>query len=85
MGVTNDSHSYGTRTTLAVAAYGTPVGSGSQRVVVIDVMEEFMALSLIAAEHTRDPIAGMVEGVVVYDTEDGWVYEVLLSPRVRSR
>ena len=60
---------------LAIAAYGMPVEAGSQSVVVIDVTEEFMTLAPIAAVHTQDLIAGRVEGVVAYDSEDGWAYE----------
>lgn len=60
----------------AIAAYGIPVTSVSFSTVVIEVTDEFIALSSIAAEHTQDLIAGRVEGVVAYDVEDGWVYEV---------
>ncbi len=59
----------------AIASYSMPVGAGSPRTVVIDVTEEFIALSSTAAGHARDLIAGRVEGVVTYDAEDGWVYE----------
>lgn len=69
----------------AIAACGIPVRSGSSSTIVIDVTDEFIALSSIAAKHARDLIAGRVEGVVVYDVEDGWVYEVFRRPRVRPR
>lgn len=62
----------------AIAAYGLPVGSGSPKTVVIDVTDEFIALSSIAAAHARNLIAGRVEGVVAYDAEDGWAYDVFI-------
>lgn len=61
----------------AIAAYGLPVGSGSSRTVVIDVTDEFIALSASAASHVQVLISGRVEGMVAYDPEDGWAYEAL--------
>jgi hypothetical protein len=62
----------------AIVAYGVPAGSECPKTVVIDVTDEFIALSSIAAAHARDLIAGRVEGVVIYDVEDGWAYEVFI-------
>jgi hypothetical protein len=61
----------------AIAAYGTPVESSSLETVVIDVTDEFLGLSPIAASHVQALISGRVEGVVNYDAEDGWAYDAL--------
>lgn len=61
----------------AIATYGRPPVPGSPGTIVIDVTDEFMALSPIAASHVRALISGRVEGVVSYDAEDGWAYDAL--------
>ena len=61
----------------AIATYGRPPVPGSPGAIVIDVTDEFVALSSIAASHVRALISGKVEGVVSYDAEDGWAYDAL--------
>lgn len=61
----------------AIATYGRPPEPGSPETVVIDVTDEFVALSTIAASHVQALISGRVEGVVAYDAEDGWAYDAL--------
>jgi hypothetical protein len=61
----------------AIATYGRPPKPGLPETIVIDVTDEFMALSPIAASHVQALISGRVEGVVSYDAEDGWAYEAL--------
>jgi hypothetical protein len=61
----------------AIATYGRPPVPGSPGTIVIDVTDEFVALSSIAASHVRALISGKVEGVVSYDAEDGWAYDAL--------
>ena len=61
----------------AIATYGRPPVPGSPGAIVIDVTDEFVALSPIAASHVQALISGRVEGVVSYDAEDGWAYDAL--------
>lgn len=61
----------------AIATYGRLPAPGSPETSVIDVTDEFMALSPIAASHVQALILGRVEGVVSYDAEEGWAYEAL--------
>lgn len=61
----------------AIATYGRPPEPGSPHTIVIDVTDEFMALSPIGASHVQALISGKVEGVVSYDAEEGWAYEAL--------
>jgi hypothetical protein len=61
----------------ALATYGRPPVPDSPGTVVIDVTDEFVALSPIAASHVQALISGRVEGVVSYDAEDGWAYDAL--------
>lgn len=61
----------------AIATYGRPPERGSPETIVIDVTDEFVALSPIAASHVQALISGRVEGVVSYDAEDGWAYDAL--------
>lgn len=61
----------------AIATYGRPPEPGSPQTIVMDVTDEFLALSPIAASHVQALISGKVEGVVSYDAEEGWAYEAL--------
>lgn len=61
----------------AIATYGRPPVPGSPETVVIDVTDEFVALSPMAASHVQTLISGRVEGVVSYDAGDGWAYDAL--------
>lgn len=61
----------------AIATYGHTSDPDSPKIIVIDVTDEFMALSPVAASHVRALLSGRVEGVVDYDDEDGWAYEAL--------
>jgi hypothetical protein len=61
----------------ALATYGRPPVPDSPGTVVIDVTDEFVALSPIAASHVQALISGRVEGVVSYDADDGWAYDAL--------
>jgi len=61
----------------AIATYGRTSKLGLPESIVIDVTDEFVALSPIAASHVQALISGRVEGVVAYDAEDGWAYEAL--------
>jgi hypothetical protein len=62
----------------AIATYGRTSKLGlPESIVVIDVTDEFVALSPIAALHVQALISDRVEGVVAYDAEDGWAYEAL--------
>lgn len=61
----------------AIATYGRTPEPGSPQIIVIDVTDEFIALSPVAASHVRALLSGRVEGVVDYDDEEGWAYEAL--------
>lgn len=61
----------------AIATYGRPLVPGSPGTIVIDVTDEFVALSPIAASHVQALTLGRVEGVVFYDAKDGWAYDAL--------
>lgn len=61
----------------AIATYGRLPVPGSPGTIVIDVTDEFVALSPIAASHVQALTSGRVEGVVSYDAEDGWAYDAL--------
>lgn len=61
----------------AIAIYGRPSERSSRETIVIDVTDEFVALSPIAASHVQALISGRVEGVVSYDADDGWAYDAL--------
>ena len=61
----------------AIATYGRRPVAGSPGTIVIDVTDEFVALSPIAASHVQALISGRVESVVSYDADDGWAYDAL--------